>query len=177
MIGASAQLAMGNTMHIDSPAQRFAFALIVLLLVFATGSASAQPDGTDCSPAPMPRAASPDLGPIYVSRDSVSCRLFSLQLDYSPGSGYNPYWTETGWSDIEALADLGMTVLFNYAVMTTPRVRVVEYFNRVLGHYFITSQGVESDLLDSGFGGPGWERTGHSFTAWHSTPRWSRESP
>jgi hypothetical protein len=41
---------------------------------------------------------------------------------------------------------------------------VVEYFNAVLGHYFITAGPVEQQKLDSGTI-PGWQRTGETFRA------------
>src|SRR5947207_10592033 len=43
----------------------------------------------------------------------------------------------------------------------------IEYYNRSLDHYFITSSQPDIDALDSGRT-PGWERTGESFPAWIS---------
>jgi len=40
---------------------------------------------------------------------------------------------------------------------------VVEFFNTLLGHYFITATPAEQASIDTGGSGPGWMRTGHSF--------------
>jgi hypothetical protein len=45
-------------------------------------------------------------------------------------------------------------------------VEVVEFYNTVLDHYFITGTQVEADMIDQGLAGEGWERTGESFAAW-----------
>lgn len=45
-------------------------------------------------------------------------------------------------------------------------VDIIEFYNAGLNHYFITGEGYESDLLDNGGAGGGWERTGESFKAW-----------
>jgi hypothetical protein len=44
-------------------------------------------------------------------------------------------------------------------------VRVEEFHHRGLGHYFITADAAEKQLLDTGVH-PGWERTGESFKAY-----------
>jgi hypothetical protein len=40
------------------------------------------------------------------------------------------------------------------------RVDLTEYYNTVLGHYFISSSAIENASIDSGGAGPGWIRTG-----------------
>lgn len=45
------------------------------------------------------------------------------------------------------------------------RVTITEYHNRILDHYFLSSSNVENQAIDSGSAGPGWERTGESYTA------------
>ena len=40
---------------------------------------------------------------------------------------------------------------------------VVEFFNTVLGHYFITASAAEQASIDAGGSGPGWSRTGNNF--------------
>lgn len=162
-------------MKYDVLRHRQPLALFLLALAFWFGTlsaANAQPTGQDCPPAPEPRAGAPGNGtpPIYIGRDSLSCRIFALQLGYTPERGYEPYWAEGRWSDMEALANEGITIIFNYQVLTTRPVKVLEYFNRILGHYFIVAEGDESNAVDAGHGGPGWERTGLSFTAWQLDP-------
>jgi hypothetical protein len=41
---------------------------------------------------------------------------------------------------------------------------VVEYFNTTLNHYFMSSDTTEQRSVESGGAGPGWERTGQTFT-------------
>jgi CSLREA domain-containing protein len=40
---------------------------------------------------------------------------------------------------------------------------VVEFFNTILGHYFITANAAEQASIDAGGSGPGWSRTGNNF--------------
>jgi uncharacterized protein DUF5648 len=49
-------------------------------------------------------------------------------------------------------------------------VPVVEFFNTFLGHYFMTADGAEIASLEAGAAGPGWVRTGWSFTAFSWPP-------
>jgi len=44
-------------------------------------------------------------------------------------------------------------------------VKVTEYHNTILDHYFLSSSEAENALIDSGAAGPGWERTGQTFMA------------
>jgi hypothetical protein len=46
----------------------------------------------------------------------------------------------------------------------------VEYFNSILGHYFVTYDGTEARMIDQGIAGPGWSRTGQSFKTGGTTP-------
>lgn len=41
--------------------------------------------------------------------------------------------------------------------------RVVEFYNTILDHYFITADSAEANAVESGSAGPGWARTGNSF--------------
>jgi hypothetical protein len=47
-----------------------------------------------------------------------------------------------------------------------PTVPVVEFYNTLLNHYFITANASEQTGIDNGAAGPGWERTGKSFRAY-----------
>jgi hypothetical protein len=47
-----------------------------------------------------------------------------------------------------------------------PGVAVIEYYNAGLRHYFLTSHADEMAAIDAGSAGPGWTRTGWSFTAY-----------
>jgi hypothetical protein len=46
-----------------------------------------------------------------------------------------------------------------------PHVRVTEYHNVLLDHYFLSSSDTENAMIEQGSAGPGWERTGESFLA------------
>ncbi len=56
------------------------------------------------------------------------------------------------------------------AAATAPDAMVVEFFNGILGHYFITASASEATGIDNGLAGPGWSRTGQTFKAWKSGP-------
>lgn len=43
---------------------------------------------------------------------------------------------------------------------------VVEFYNSVLGHYFITASADEASAIDHGSAGAGWQRTGNDFLGW-----------
>jgi serine protease len=45
-------------------------------------------------------------------------------------------------------------------------VPVVEFFNTLLGHYFVTAGPGEIAIIESGGAGPGWQRTGLGFRAY-----------
>jgi hypothetical protein len=44
-------------------------------------------------------------------------------------------------------------------------IEVTEYYNRLLGHYFLSGSSAESAIIDSGGAGEGWERSGEKFAA------------
>ena len=46
---------------------------------------------------------------------------------------------------------------------------VVEFYNTILDHYFITADANEAAAIDNGSAGPGWSRTGNAFKAGGST--------
>jgi hypothetical protein len=46
---------------------------------------------------------------------------------------------------------------------------VTEFYNTILGHYFITPDPEEAAFVDAGGAGRGWQRTGYGFKAWTST--------
>src|SRR5687767_8924714 len=58
------------------------------------------------------------------------------------------------------------TATICFATMPNPvQLPITEYYNRTLGHYFLSSSAAENAILDSGGAGPGWEKTGERFTA------------
>src|SRR6476619_7120751 len=48
-----------------------------------------------------------------------------------------------------------------------PTIPVVEYYNTILGHYFLTADSDEMYNIEHGTAGPGWTRTGWIFQAYH----------
>ncbi|MEP6701682.1 MAG: hypothetical protein ABJB04_01750 [Betaproteobacteria bacterium] len=48
----------------------------------------------------------------------------------------------------------------------TPSRPVLEFYNTLLNHYFITADPNEANAIDNGSAGPGWQRTGLGFRAW-----------
>ena len=63
---------------------------------------------------------------------------------------------------LAATMALGSTV----ATAAAPDTEVVEYYNTITNHYFITATASEAGLIDRGAAGAGWVRTGRSFQAW-----------
>ena len=53
-----------------------------------------------------------------------------------------------------------------FLIHLVPNATVVEFHNRLLGHYFLTADAQEAAGIDAGAAGPGWERTGFAFDAW-----------
>ena len=45
-------------------------------------------------------------------------------------------------------------------------IPVVEFYNAITGHYFVTADGDEMQAIDAGKSGPGWTRTGLVFKAY-----------
>lgn len=44
--------------------------------------------------------------------------------------------------------------------------KVIEFYNSALNHYFMTISAAEATAIDNGSAGPGWSRTGVTFTGW-----------
>ena len=53
---------------------------------------------------------------------------------------------------------------------TPPDTTVIEYFNNILGHYFVTANPGEAAAIDNGAAGPGWTKTGQQWKAWVNGP-------
>jgi hypothetical protein len=49
-----------------------------------------------------------------------------------------------------------------------PDTNVIEYYHPILKHYFITASATDARLMDTGYAGVDWVRTGRSFGAWSS---------
>ena len=47
-----------------------------------------------------------------------------------------------------------------------PDTEVVEFYNTVIGHYFITGSARDVRLIEEGAAGAGWVKTGRTFQAW-----------
>lgn len=60
-------------------------------------------------------------------------------------------------------------LLFGSSQAIAGEIRVVEFYNTTLNHYFITAENSEAAGIDSGSAGAGWVRTGVSFRA-YDTP-------
>jgi len=54
----------------------------------------------------------------------------------------------------------------SYTIARDMPVDVVEFYNTILDHYFMTAAAEEAVGIDHGAAGPGWMRTGRSFKAW-----------
>ena len=65
-----------------------------------------------------------------------------------------------------AIAVAVLAALSFSALAAEPETEAVEFYNRTLGHYFITATASEAKLVDDGAAGPDWVRTGRSFPAW-----------
>ena len=52
------------------------------------------------------------------------------------------------------------------AQAAAPETQAIEYYNKQLNHYFITTTSAEARAIDHGGAGPGWVRTGRTFPAW-----------
>ena len=61
---------------------------------------------------------------------------------------------------------IGCLSMATWAAPPPGTVAVVEYFNSQLQYYFRTADPIETGLLDSGVGGPHWQRTGDDFLAY-----------
>ncbi|MEO7760824.1 MAG: hypothetical protein ABIS68_02805 [Casimicrobiaceae bacterium] len=56
------------------------------------------------------------------------------------------------------------------AATTAPDTMIIEFYNSVLKHYFITANAGEAAGIDAGAAGPGWSRTGETWPAWLNGP-------
>ena len=54
-------------------------------------------------------------------------------------------------------------VFYGNAQAAAPDTQAIEYYNKQLNHYFITTTSVEARVIDHGGAGPGWVRTGRTF--------------
>jgi hypothetical protein len=90
----------------------------------------------------------------------------ALHIHEQRGPGYfRDVWYAQGVGMIRWMDDSEEAVLVSVAMPTgpVPHVRrAVEYFHSGLGHYFMTDNADEIDMLDSGRPS-GWQRTGMSF--------------
>lgn len=146
---------------------------VLALSVLLSGPAAVAQIPSSCPPAPEPNPSGDYAGfggATYVTRDAVSCRILLQQFGWNQDFIYEFWWAEGSMDHIRTIAETGLAVVFVDQVMTTPPVRVVEFYNRQLDHYFITIEGVEAAGIDAGLAGPGWERTGLGFTAWQLDP-------
>ena len=75
-------------------------------------------------------------------------------------SAGNLYVTDT-W-----LHQFGRVMKIAAAGASTGDTTVVEFYNSVLNHYFITAGAAEAAGIDAGSAGPGWSRTGQKWPAW-----------
>ncbi len=54
------------------------------------------------------------------------------------------------------------------AFAAEPNGTAIEYFNSIIGHYFVTADPAEAGFIDGGGAGPGWSRTGGSFNVFRN---------
>jgi hypothetical protein len=67
------------------------------------------------------------------------------------------------------LLALAVTGLMSAAAFAAePDTNVIEYYHPILKHYFITASATDARLMDTGYAGADWVRTGRSFGAWSS---------
>ena len=116
---------------------------------------------TTCPPAPEPVSPASDY-PIYLYRDIETCRIFTPR--YDPAHNIYGGWSELDSTYIRVLTDSGHRLAFIDEQMAGTKIRVDEYFNTNLGHYFLAIPD-EWGALARGEAGPGWIRTGGGFFA------------
>jgi streptogramin lyase len=56
------------------------------------------------------------------------------------------------------------------AALTPADTNIIEFFNTILGHYFITGFALEAAAIDNGAAGPGWVRTDKTWKGWLGGP-------
>ncbi len=66
---------------------------------------------------------------------------------------------------IFALCCTTLSVATAFAQTVEPRLTAVEFFNTTLNHFFMTTDPAEQTGIDKGNAGPGWVRTGLTFSA------------
>lgn len=120
-------------------------------------------------------------GTVTSSEGSINCGAI-CSGSYSPATMITlsanaaAGWVFSGWngdcSGFETTCILRMSqtrnVTANFMIENAPPV--VEFYNAVMDHYFITADINEAATLDSGGAGPGWSRTGLSFKPGGDTP-------
>ncbi len=82
-----------------------------------------------------------------------------------PGTSGNDYYRD--WERFVAEVIREVRICRDKRVIAT--VPVVEYFNTLLGHYFMTAEPAEMQAIAQGAAGPGWTVTGQSFNAYRSS--------
>lgn len=88
-----------------------------------------------CPPAPEPVTPASN-APVYLYRDTESCRIFTPR--YDPANNIYGGWTELDMEWIRSqLVARGYRVAFIEQQMAGPKIRVDEYINTLLGHYFL----------------------------------------
>jgi hypothetical protein len=67
-----------------------------------------------------------------------------------------------------AIATAATALMSAATYAAEPSTQVVEYYHPILKHYFITASATDARLMDIGYAGADWVRTGRSFGAWSS---------
>jgi YD repeat-containing protein len=73
--------------------------------------------------------------------------------------------------------DNGTTIRYSFdaagnrlSSVAAPQSGVIEFYNTILNHYFLTADPVEAASIDAGGSGPGWQRTGNTFKSGGPNP-------
>ena len=69
-----------------------------------------------------------------------------------------------------SLRQFGRAARLAGAGATPGDAAVIEFYNSILNHYFITASAEEAAGIDAGTAGPGWSRTGETWAAWLGGP-------
>ncbi len=119
----------------------------------------------DCLPAPAQQEPVTWNGapPMYVDRDTESCRLYWYEAFQEPGFVLY-FWHEIAQDTIRYWLDIGYRVVTTDRPVAGTKVAVTEFFNIGLNHYFLALPD-EAQAIEDGNAGIGWRRTGYSFTA------------
>jgi hypothetical protein len=118
-----------------------------------------------CPPAPEPGNWNGG-GPMYLERDSESCRIFSSRYAYDPKTGtYGGLgWHENTAAETQHLAELGNRIVITDRQLAGSKIQVIEYLHPGLNQYLLAIPD-EWAAIERGEAGPGWVRTGYGFTA------------